>query len=634
MKFNFVLLSLLLGSVIGDNVVEVAVGSPSLFSSLVDLVLTSGLDEALATTQDITVFAPTDEAFGGLHQSGLDLLKTEQYRPHLQNLLLQHIVPAVVPSSAITEGLTADALNGEEVKLNILKSGGVKVNDYANVVQADVSADNGVIHVIDAVLFPDWVSNNIFTRAVSDRELTILTKLIHGLHLTRSLSFHGPYTVFAPTDEAFLESLDTLGIDDGKLSAHLAATLLTSHIVHGIYSAADITTFTELMTVQGEKLTFSFDGDIPQVNGANIVSTDILANNGIVHKIDAVLIPKSVTEALPDPETVVDIANSNLDTFSSLVDFVALADLVDPLSSTQAITVFAPTNDAFAALAAKAPDVVADLLTNQWSNHLKDVLLYHVLPVEVPSSAVTDGLVATALNGEDLAFSVNGHGIFVNSGSEVVIADVGASNGVIHAIDNVLLPSWISNSIVDRAIGSSDLTTLVDLVVQAGLADILSTGGPFTVFAPTNAAFVDFLGNDADLASLDIELVTSILTYHVVPGIYGAADIGKGASLTTVQGEDITLSLMGRTVMVNGESVVAADILANNGIVHVIDGVLLPTEATTSVTTMSALVTGDQSTLSLLGSEESSSSSSGYRAAISASVAALASVGLALGIIL
>jgi uncharacterized surface protein with fasciclin (FAS1) repeats len=277
-------------------------------------------------------------------------------------------------------------------------------------------------------------------------------------------------------------------------------------------------------------------------------------------------------------QTIVDVASSN-SAFSTLVDFVVQADLADLLASTEGITVFAPTNDAFTALATAAPDVVANLGKEEWTNHLVDVLSYHVVAGEVPAIAVTDGMVATALNEESLTLTKNDEGIFVNSDSQVVIADVNASNGVIHAIDNVLTPSWVSNTIVDRAINSPALTTLVDLVVAAGLVETLSSPGPFTVFAPTDDAFVAFL-DGADPASLDIDAVAAILTYHVVPGIYSAADITDGLSLTTVQGEDLTFSLMGSTAKVNDATIAAANILANNGIVHVIDTVLnMPVKA-------------------------------------------------------
>ena len=274
-------------------------------------------------------------------------------------------------------------------------------------------------------------------------------------------------------------------------------------------------------------------------------------------------------------QNVVEVAVNAPDTFSTLVDLVVTAGLADTLTNAEDITVFAPTNDAFTALGTAAPAVLANLLTDEWASHLQDVLLYHVLPAEVPSSAVTDGLTATALNGEDLSFTVNDDGVFVNTASQVVLADVAASNGVIHAINNPLLPSWVTNTIVDRAVESPALTTLVDLVVAAGLAETLAGPGPFTVFAPTNDAFVEFL-DGADPASLDMDLVSSVLTYHVVPGIYTAGQITDGLTLTTVQGEELTFTTMDGSAMVNEESIVATDILANNGIVHVIGGVLVP----------------------------------------------------------
>ncbi len=577
MKFTFILSTLLFGHSVGQNVVEVAVGAPTLFSTLVDLVVTAGLDGALSTADDITVFAPTNDAFGKLNQQSLEVLKSDQYRPHLQNLLLQHVLPTEVPSSAITDGLAVAALNEEDVKLTLSESGGVIVNNIANVIQADVPAENGVIHAIDTVLFPEWVRRNIYNIASTDQDLTVLMKLISELHLATTLSIRGPFTIFAPTDEAFREGLALLGEEDGILDFLSAAMLFTYHVVYGVVSSEDIENGLELKTALGEEIRFSFLGDVPQVNGKNIIATDILANNGVVHKIDGLLIPESLTA---DPETptntVVDVAIGNSDAFSILVDFVTQADLVAPLTNTLGITVLAPTDDAFAEFAFLAPTVAANLLTDEWSTHLQDVLLYHVLAFELPSSAITNGSKAPALNGENLSLTVNGNGIFVNSESEVIIADVGASNGIIHAIDTVLIPSWVSNTIVDRAVGSPLLTTLVDLVVQAGLADTLSGEGPFTVFAPTDDAFVEFLGEGVDLTSLDMELVSSILTYHVVPGIYAASEIENGLDLTTVQGEDITFTTMGSTAMVNGEKIVATDILANNGIVHVIDGVLIP----------------------------------------------------------
>lgn len=141
----------------------------------------------------------------------------------------------------------------------------------------------------------------------------------------------------------------------------------------------------------------------------------------------------------------------------------------------------------------------------------------------------------------------------------------------------------MTNSIVDRAKAAPALSTLVELVVQAQLVDTLSSDGPFTVFAPTNDALMEAItaltSRSAVETPLDTDLVSTLLTYHVVEGIYPSLAIEDGLELETVQGELITFGLSDTGATVNGEGIVGTDILANNGIVHVIDGVLVPQAA-------------------------------------------------------
>ena len=268
------------------------------------------------------------------------------------------------------------------------------------------------------------------------------------------------------------------------------------------------------------------------------------------------------------------------DNFSSLLGYFSQADLVDTLSNGQGITLFAPTNDAFKILTGAASDVEVNLKTEEWQNHLEDLLYHHVLPTVVPSSDITDGLSVTTLNEDDIYFTVSttnggGTGIFVNTDAEVVEADIDAINGIIHAIDDVILPSWFSNSIMKLAEGTSDLSTLVDLVVQAGFSGTLSEAGPYTVFAPTNAAFLDSLFGGG--TSISADQLSSILTYHVLKGIYADTDLRDGLILTTLQGEKLTFkSTKENGEFVNDKRIIIPNILANNGIIHVIDGVLIP----------------------------------------------------------
>ena len=267
------------------------------------------------------------------------------------------------------------------------------------------------------------------------------------------------------------------------------------------------------------------------------------------------------------------------DNFSSLLGYFSQAHLVETLSNGQGITLFAPTNDAFKTLTEAASDVEVNLKTEEWQNHLEDLLYHHVLPTVVPSSDITDGLSVTTLNEDDIYFTVSitnggGTGIFVNTDAEVVEADIDAINGIIHAIDDVILPSWFSNSIMKLAEGTSDLSTLVDLVVQAGFSGTLSEAGPYTVFAPTNAAFLDspFGGG----TSISADRLSSILSYHILKGIYADTDLRDGLILTTLQGEKLTFkSTKENGEFVNDKRIIIPNILANNGIIHIIDGVLI-----------------------------------------------------------
>jgi transforming growth factor-beta-induced protein len=269
--------------------------------------------------------------------------------------------------------------------------------------------------------------------------------------------------------------------------------------------------------------------------------------------------PEPITD--PDPD-IVDIAVEA--GFSTLVAAVEAAGLVDVLKGDGPFTVFAPTDDAFAALPAGA---LEDLLGDPQA--LAEVLTYHVVPGRITSGDLVDGQLVTTAQGDVFRITL-GNGPRVN-GVNIVAADVEASNGVIHVIDAVLLPPA---DIVDTAVGAG-FSTLVAAVEAAGLVEVLKGDGPFTVFAPTDDAFAALpAGALSDLLA-DPEALAGVLTYHVVEGRVFASDLVDGMEVMTVQGQTLTISLNGGA-QVNGASVAAADILTSNGVIHVIDAVLLP----------------------------------------------------------
>ncbi len=447
--------------------------------------------------------------------------------------------------------------------------------------------------------------------AVAAGSFPTLVAAVQAAGLVDTLSSEGPFTVFAPTEDAFAAALAALGISAEELLADtdLLTAVLTYHVLPLEAPAEVVLTLDgeSVTTVNGADITISIDGDTVKVNDSNVITTDITASNGIIHVIDAVLLPPSPEpepadepepepEAAPEPEpeepgTIVDVAVES-GQFPTLIAAVQAAGLVDTLSGEGPFTVFAPTEDAFAAALTALDLTAADLLAN--TDLLTAVLTYHVLPLAAPAELVLtlDGESVTTVNGADITISIDGDTVKVND-SNVITTDITASNGIIHVIDAVLLPpspepepadepeSEEPGTIVDVAVESGQFPTLVAAIEAAGLVETLSGEGPFTVFAPTEDAFaaaLEVLGMPLEALLGVPPLLTSVLTYHVLP-IEAPAELVltlDGESVTTVHGADITISIDGDTVKLNDvATVVATDIPASNGIIHVIDTVLI-----------------------------------------------------------
>ncbi len=268
--------------------------------------------------------------------------------------------------------------------------------------------------------------------------------------------------------------------------------------------------------------------------------------------------------------------------YSILVEAVVAAELTSTLSSPGPFTVFAPTNDAFAALLTELGLSKAQLLADK--PLLTAVLTYHVLPARVARASVPLGKAVTTAGGGIFKIDATpGGGLAITDGRNRVAGitrtDLEASNGVIHVIDKVLLPA--DKNIVQTAQALPQFSILVEAVVAAGLADALSATGPLTVFAPTNDAFAALLvelGVTKEQLLANTALLTQVLTYHVVNGRVLKADVPVGPAITTLQGEtftvDATLAITDRRGRKAG--ITATDVLTSNGVIHVIDKVILP----------------------------------------------------------
>ncbi len=271
-------------------------------------------------------------------------------------------------------------------------------------------------------------------------------------------------------------------------------------------------------------------------------------------------------------QSIVEIATSDPQ-FSTLVTALDAAGLVETLQGEGPFTVFAPTNDAFAALPAGTLD---SLLLPENVDQLTNILLYHVVPGRLMASDVVSRSKAkTATTTQQLvSFSVdNGQAKIDNA--NIVVTDIEATNGVIHVIDAVILPEELDN-IVNTAVAAGSFTTLASALEAAGLVDTLANDGPFTVFAPTDEAFAALPEGTVESLLNDIPTLTNILLFHVVEGKVTSDEVINLTSATTLNGSDVSISVVDGNVLVQDSTVTAVDIDTTNGIIHVINQVLLP----------------------------------------------------------
>lgn len=546
------------------TVVDIIVNSPD-HTTLEAAVIAAGLAGTLSGDGPFTVFAPTDAAFAALPAGLLDILLSDP-EGALTDVLLYHVVAGSALSSSLSDGQVITTLVGEDVIVTI-NGNGVFIND-SEVIVADLEAENGVVHVIDAVLTQQAdLPATVVDIIVNSPDHTTLEAAVIAADLAGTLSGVGPFTVFAPTDAAFaalpaglLEEL--LADPDGALT-----DILLYHVVTGTTLSTDLSDGEEITTLLGQEIIVTINGNGVFINDAEVIVADLLADNGVVHVIDAVLVPAPVV-----PATVVDII-VNSPVHSTLEAAVIAAGLVGTLSSDGSFTVFAPTDAAFEAL----PAGLLDELLSDPEGALTDILLYHVVSGAALSTDLSDGQSITTLFGEDVVVTINGNGVFIND-AQVIVADLLAENGVVHVIDAVLVPQPdLPATVVDIIVNSPDHTILETAVIAADLAGTLSGDGPFTVFAPTDAAFAALPAGTIEALLADPEgVLTDVLLYHVVGATALSSDLENGQVIETLLGEDVIVTINGDGVFINDAQVIVADLLADNGVVHVIDAILLP----------------------------------------------------------
>lgn len=424
-------------------------------------------------------------------------------------------------------------------------------------------------------------TNNIVEIAQATPQLSILVDaLVKYPDLVNTLSAPGTFTVFAPDNDAFTALLPVIGqssIDD--IPEAVLENILQYHVHASAAVLSNAITNGQLPMVNGENATLTVDNGV-FVDNAQVTTADVIATNGVVHIIDNVIVPPSI---LPIVGTIVAPAYFNKD-FTTLIAAVQNADtdilglLLGDGPSGNGLTLFAPTNAAFEA--AGVTDV----------NGADAVLAYHVIDGivragDLPSTSGSAAEVGTL--GGNFYLTNAGGSVNINGKTQVTATDIEGSNGVVHVINRTLLPpTQTINEIVAGFAGGNpaEFSLLAAALNRAGLADFFDGDGPYTVFAPTDQAFINAGLDEAAINAAPVATVAAILTHHVVePTAYVFSTDLVDGNVPMLNGQDVTISVTNLTVQDAAGSTPPAglvtsllDVHATNGVVHVIDAVLLP----------------------------------------------------------
>jgi uncharacterized surface protein with fasciclin (FAS1) repeats len=446
------------------------------------------------------------------------------------------------------------------------------VFNIAGTYNYDCSVGNHALEGMTGTIIVEGETNTVMDMIANSAIHSTLETALDTADLVETLSGDGPFTVFAPTDEAF-EALPE-GALQGLLDDMPALTAVLLHHVHsGNVLSTDLSDGMEVPTLNGDTLMVTIDAGTVMIDMATVTEADIIGSNGVVHFIDMVLLPST------DEETVMSIiSNSPIHTMLEEA-IIAADDLAETLSGDGPFTVFAPIDDAFDSL----PDgILENLLDN--TELLSNLLLGHVSDEEVYAEDLEDGMMITVLNDNELTVSIDGMTVMIDMAT-VTEADIIGSNGVVHMIDMVLLPEVGDvDTTVWSLIEASPLhNTLETALLAADLDETLSGDGPFTVFAPTDEAF-EALPEGALQGLLDdIPALTAVLLHHVHSGNVLSTDLSDGMGVPTLNDDMLMVTIDAGTVMIDMATVTLADMQADNGVVHVVNMVLLPSSDPTAI---------------------------------------------------
>ena len=558
------------------NIVEVATAAGS-FPTLLAAVEAAGLADALSDdSASLTVFAPTEAAFAALPEGTLDALLADPEA--LANILTYHVLDSEVGVGAALDlaPTTVATLQGGDIALTKRDDDYLYVN-LSQVVDYDIEASNGVIHVIDSVLLPPDLTPSTMTIAEiaqADGNFDTLVTALTAANLVGTVNDpDASLTVFAPTDAAF-EELGEAAVNYLLNNLEILESTLLYHVVAGAELTsidAIAATGTSLVMANGDEATISLGESGLMIEGANIVTTDIVASNGIIHVIDVVLEAPSAVAA---PLAVTLAADGSFSTLSGLIEEAGLADeLMDPNAN---MTIFAPTDDAFAQM--KAAGMFTKVLGKETGEHLADFTTGSFGDAVVDPETETYTFPTGAQDWAGFANNADIYPLtFEEGGSITFTASAATPTNVRFRFEFLPFPDVDPSYDTEQVL--IDSTEPMEYTIEIP-SQGENTFSSFLLYIverdqPVMVSNVVVSNDTTPPPEPDAELV-NLLAYHVYGDtVYSGDAIAlDGNSIEMLNGEMADISVQDGNLFINDARVVTADIAAGNGVIHAINKVL------------------------------------------------------------
>ncbi|XP_057676596.1 periostin-like isoform X2 [Corythoichthys intestinalis] len=513
----------------------------------------SKLREEIEGKGSFTVFAPSDEAWNQLDSSVRSAL-VSNVNKELYNALRLHMVNSRLLTKDMKDGLRVKSMYDDMgLHINHYSNGVVTVN-CARIIHANQVATNGVVHVIDRVI--GAVTNTIKGVLDVEDELSSLSAAALTSGVMDKLDRPGHYTLFAPTNAAF-ERLGPGYLERLMGDKDISAALVNYHLLKSVQCSEAIMAGSVYETEEGGAIEVGCDGDSLTVNGVKMVlKKDIVTTNGVIHLIDQVLVPDSAKD-------VMELLGSGQSTFNDMVSELGLAAALGPKTE---YTLLAPLNSAF----------TSEVMTTD-QTLLRYLLENHILKLKVTLNELYNGQLLETLAGKLLRVFIYRTAVCIENACMVRGSKQG-SNGALHLVRTIIRPSEKTAYDILKADGR--FTIFLSLMETAELLDLLKQDGSFTVFAPTDEAFADLDADDMKLLKSDLNALRTILLYHVSRDIFinGGLEGGVTNLLRTLQGRNLQVLSVNNSIHVNSVDVPDSDLMATNGVIHVVNNLLYPAD--------------------------------------------------------